>query len=143
MRFVPIRTYDNYVPAHIDLGLLREEGIESWLKDEHSVTVNPVLTNAVGGIKLMVPELQAEQALAILIREQAAYIGTLVCPACGSGQFLAKEVSSKPASWLESMMAFFLGNAILGTETVYHCMNCNHEFREPVASESGQQFIPD
>jgi hypothetical protein len=127
MRFVPIRTYDNYVPAHIDMGLLREEGIESWLKDEHSVTVNPVLTNA----------------LAILIREQAAYIGTLVCPACGSGQFLAKEVSSKPASWLESMMAFFLGNAILGTETVYHCMNCNHEFREPVASESGQQFIPD
>ncbi len=31
-----------------------EEGINCWLKDENTVTIDPILTNAIGGIKLMV-----------------------------------------------------------------------------------------
>ena len=66
MNFVIIRRYDNYVPAHIDMGLLQEEGINCWLKDENTVTIDPLLSIAVGGIKLMVAEVQAERALEIL-----------------------------------------------------------------------------
>jgi DNA-directed RNA polymerase subunit RPC12/RpoP len=143
MKFVPIRTYDNYVPAHIDLGLLKEEGIQGWLKDENSVTVNPVLTNAVGGIKLMVPVEVAQQATDILIREQAAYIATLSCPNCGSNNFGSIDVPSKPSYWLESMMVFFLGKSILGTEKIYYCSNCKTQFKEPVAGASAEVTIPD
>ena len=66
MNFVVIASYDNYVPAHIAMGRLEEEGINCWLQDEYTVTIDPLLSNAVGGIKLMVTEPQAERALEIL-----------------------------------------------------------------------------
>jgi hypothetical protein len=66
MDFVQIRSYDNYIPAHIAMGRLEEECIRCWLQDENSVTIDPFLSNAIGGIKLMVASSQAERALAIL-----------------------------------------------------------------------------
>ena len=66
MSFIAVSTYDNYIPAHIALGRLTEEYINCYLQDEHSVTIDPFLSNAIGGIKLMVAETQAERALEIL-----------------------------------------------------------------------------
>lgn len=70
MNFVVIGSYDNYVPAHIAMGRLKEEFINCWLQDEYTVTIDPLLSNAVGGIKLIVSETQAERALQILNTEQ-------------------------------------------------------------------------
>lgn len=66
MPLVCIRQYDTYIPAHIALGKLRESGIEAFLKDEHTVTIDPLLNIAVGGIKLMVPTEAVEDAERIL-----------------------------------------------------------------------------
>ncbi len=66
MNFVLLRSYDNYVPAHIAMGRLEAASINCWLKDENTVTIDPLLSNAIGGIKLMVAETQAERALEIL-----------------------------------------------------------------------------
>lgn len=66
MDFILLRRYDNYIPAHITLGRLQEEGINCWLKDEYSVTIDPFLSNAIGGIKLMVAAAQAERAASLL-----------------------------------------------------------------------------
>ena len=66
MEYVLIRQYDNYVSANIDMGTLQEEGISCWLKDENTVTIDPILSNAIGGIKLMVAINQAERAIGIL-----------------------------------------------------------------------------
>ncbi len=77
MDFVIINSYNNYVDAHIARGVLEEEGINCWLKDEHTVTIDPILTNAVGGIKIMVHKDQAERAwdiLTTLIKEQQAKV---------------------------------------------------------------------
>ncbi|MEJ0106473.1 MAG: DUF2007 domain-containing protein [Bacteroidota bacterium] len=64
--FVILMTFDNYIPAHIALGRLKEEFINCYLQDEYTVTIDPLLSNAIGGIKLMVAEQQAERALEIL-----------------------------------------------------------------------------
>lgn len=143
MKLVEIRSYDNYVQAHIDLGVLKDEGIDSWLKDEHSVTVNPVLTNAVGGIKLLVPQNRAKEALEVLIRRQAAWIGQQVCPRCGSDKFLSKKIDSQPKYWLESIIVFFLGKSALGQENLYYCMQCGEEFKTPVTREVQGLDLPD
>jgi hypothetical protein len=45
---------------------MEEEGISCWLKDENTVTLNPIWTQAVGGIKLMVAATQVERAREIL-----------------------------------------------------------------------------
>ena len=66
MSFIAISAYDNYIPAHIALGRLKEQYINCYLQDEYTVTIDPLLSNAVGGIKLMVAETQAERALEIL-----------------------------------------------------------------------------
>lgn len=66
MKFVLLRAYDNYIPAHIALGRLKEEFINCYLQDEYSVTIDPFLSNAIGGIKLMVADTQAERAFEIL-----------------------------------------------------------------------------
>ncbi len=66
MEFVVLEVYDEYVSAHIAKGRLEEEGIVCWLKDENIVTVHPLISIAVGGIKLMVPKHQEERAREIL-----------------------------------------------------------------------------
>lgn len=66
MKFIQLRSFDNYFEAHIVMGSLQDQNITCWLKDEYSVTIDPLLLNAIGGIKLMVPEAQAERAWTIL-----------------------------------------------------------------------------
>jgi hypothetical protein len=66
MKFVEVRSYDNYIPAHIILGKLRSEYINCHLLNENTVTIDPFLSNAIGGIKLMVAAPQLERALELL-----------------------------------------------------------------------------
>lgn len=68
MAFVIFERYTNYIDAHIVLARLKDAGIQCWLKDEHtsSLIVDPILTNVLGGIKIMVAEDQLEAAAALL-----------------------------------------------------------------------------
>lgn len=68
--FVLLATFDNYIPAHIALGKLKDGFINCYLQDEYTVTIDPLLSNAIGGIKLMVAESQAERALEILNQKE-------------------------------------------------------------------------
>jgi putative signal transducing protein len=64
--FMEVRSYDNYIEAHLILGRLQDEFINCHLLNENSVTIDPFLSNAIGGIKLMVAEPQVERALEII-----------------------------------------------------------------------------
>jgi hypothetical protein len=68
MDFELLRVFDNYIDAHIVKGRLEAEGIICWLKDEHlsALIVDPVLTSAIAGIKLMVAKEHVERAIQIL-----------------------------------------------------------------------------
>jgi hypothetical protein len=66
MQYVKLRSFDNYIPAHIALGKLENQSISCYLVDENTVTIDPFLSYAIGGIKLMVASSQAERALSIL-----------------------------------------------------------------------------
>jgi len=66
MDFILLNSFDNYIEAHITMGRLEQENIRCHLQDEYSVTIDPFLSNAIGGIKLMVAKGQVERALQIL-----------------------------------------------------------------------------
>jgi len=66
MDFVQIRAFDNYIYAHIALSMLQDAGINCHLKDEYTVTIDPFLSPALGGMKLMVHASQAQRALELL-----------------------------------------------------------------------------
>jgi len=66
MNFIQLRSFDNYINANIQLGMLQEEGINCYLKDEYIITIDPLLSPAIGGMKLMVYETQAQRAMKLL-----------------------------------------------------------------------------
>src|SRR5215510_12922242 len=99
MNFVLLQSYDNYVSAHIAMGRLEEDGINCWLKDENTVTIDPVLTNAVGGIKLMVANTQAERAFELLKQFRSDQKSILKCGRCGSSNIELVTTPRKASNW--------------------------------------------
>lgn len=130
MEFIILNTYTNYVDAHIAKGVLEEEGIESWLKDENTVTIDPVLTNAIGGIKLMVATEQAQKAWEVLENVRREQKAAIACPKCGSHNTELVSTPRKAINWVSAIVTFFLGEYAIATDKVNHCFDCGHEFPE-------------
>ncbi len=128
MNFVTIRAYDNYIYANMKLSLLQEHGINCHLKDEFTVTIDPLLNPAIGGIKLMVAEPQEQRAQQILHDTELEWLQTVPCPVCRQEGF-RKEVIIKefPSLWgkLKSMLA---NGQETEVNTVYTCLHCGAEF---------------
>ena len=66
MKFIELCSFDNYVTANIILGMLQSAGINCHLKDEYTVTIDPLLSPALGGMKIMVYESQYGRATELL-----------------------------------------------------------------------------
>jgi len=128
MSFIVINSYNNYVDAHIARGVLEEEGINCWLKDEHTVTIDPILTNAVGGIKIMVFNSQAERAWEILSALKNDQKQANACPQCGSHNTELVSTPRKAINWISAITTFFLGDFAMTIDKVHHCFDCKREF---------------
>jgi len=75
MKFIAVREFDDYITAHIVMGRLSEEDIVCHLENEYSSSLRPFRSHIFGGIKLMVPDVQAERAIELLTKwdgEQAS-----------------------------------------------------------------------
>lgn len=64
--FVTVATFTWPTDAVVPRGLLEGEGIEVRMKDEMTVQVHNFYSQALGGVKLQVPEVEAERAREIL-----------------------------------------------------------------------------
>jgi len=130
MEFVPIYSYDNYVSAHIAMGRLEEDDINCWLKDENTVTIDPILTNAVGGIKLMVASPQVERAVGILRQLENQHKALSPCPKCGSLNIELVSTPRKASNWASAIIGLFITSYAMPVEKVMHCFACGNEFPE-------------
>lgn len=135
MDFIPIQSYTNYIDAHITMGRLEEEGIRCWLKDENTVTIDPILTNAVGGIKIMVSNEQAERAKAVLAAIETDRKKKFACPYCGSHNIEFVTTPRRPGNWFSVLFGLLWASYAVPIEKVYHCFNCQKEFENPIESE--------
>lgn len=139
MEHVPVRSFDNYVSAHIAMGRMEEEGIHCWLKDENTVTIDPILTNAVGGIKLMVAASQAERAKAILRIIENEAKAAHPCPKCNSLNIELVSTPRKASNWLSAIVGLLLTNYAAKIDMVYHCFNCGHEYPQEQQATDNRQ----
>ena len=128
MDFIAVDSYTNYIDAHIQLGRLQEEGIDCWLRDESIVTIDPLLTNAIGGIKLMVAENDLQKSLELLNTFRAERKAKTVCPKCGSHNVEFVSTPRKPGNWASVIIGVFITSFAPPVEKVYHCFDCTHEF---------------
>ena len=106
---------------------LEEEGISAYLKDEHTVTIDPILSNAIGGIKLMVYHEQAERALALITGFEQTYREAVVCSQCRSSNVHFVTPSHNVRSFLKTILTWLFGNYALSLKKVYKCFDCGHE----------------
>lgn len=65
-RLVTIATFEAAPRAHVARAVLEDSGIQVFVADEEIVSMDWMLSNAVGGVKLKVRESDAERALAVL-----------------------------------------------------------------------------
>lgn len=130
MRYVPIQSFDNYIEANIILSRLEQEDIICWLKDENTVTIDPILTNAIGGIKLMVPESQVSRARELLQQFRTEKQSIVRCPQCSSSNVELVTTPRKASNWIGAIVGFLTMNLALSGDKVYHCFNCGFEFDE-------------
>jgi len=126
MDFVTIRTFQNYFTAHIMLAKFRDAGIECFLKDEFTVTVDPILSNAIGGIKLVVKKEEAEEANLLLQQFDEAYRQTAVCPKCGSKN-IALVPKQTTANIATAILTWLFGSYAISAKNVYKCESCGYE----------------
>src|SRR5205823_5016382 len=109
MELVTVKSLDNYFSANILLTRLQAEGIECYLKDENTVTIDPMLSNAIGGIKVVVKK--EDEALVIkLIRSyHIKYMLSATCPECGSNSF---DHVAKPGltNYLTTILTWLFSN---------------------------------
>ncbi|MEO7394071.1 MAG: DUF2007 domain-containing protein [Chitinophagaceae bacterium] len=140
MEFTIIQTYDNYVSAHIAMGRLQEDGINCWLKDENTVTIDPILTNAIGGIKLMVASSQAERASRILQMVDTQYKSLYPCPKCDSQNVDVVSTPRKASNWASALIGFFFTSYAMPIETVHHCFECGYEYKVEEISANNNEL---
>lgn len=137
MRYVPIQAFDNYVEANIIRARLEQEDIICWLKDENTVTIDPILTNAVGGIKLMVPESQVGRTLELLKQFRNEKQSIVRCPRCHSSNVESVTTPRKASNWIGAIVGFLTINLALSGDRVFHCFDCGFEFDKIPEEKSG------
>lgn len=126
MEMVVLRSFDNYISANIMLARLQDAGLPVSLQDEFTVTIDPILTNAIGGIKLIVRSDYAEKAQAFLDQIDAERLATAHCPKCG--EFKIELVNKHaPTNVITALLTWLLGSYAIAPEKVYQCQHCKYE----------------
>jgi len=135
----------------IPKSLLESEGIECFVRDELTTSVQLFYSNAIGGIKLQVREHDAQRATEILleggfINEDTGKTGLKAkaevrttdgstCPYCGSVEVVRKnDFSGKVPAFASFFATIFVGmmcaQPIAFFRKIYHCIDCGKDFRK-------------
>jgi DNA-directed RNA polymerase subunit RPC12/RpoP len=132
-KFTRVGSYQYSSEAIIVKGKLEAEGIEVFMADNFTIDTDPLVSNAIGGVKLFVRTEQADEAFKIL-NDISRYSvdengNNITCPNCNSQTAeLITTVTDK-----KSLLAFLFGFGLFGTLPLYtkykyRCSNCGHEF---------------
>lgn len=128
--YLQLRSFDNYMYANILLNRLKDHGFDCYLKDENTVTIDPLLSPAIGGMKLMVREPEAARAKAFLDQVEAEYLATIACPKCGVKGLQVLTKTTKPKNFLTALLSQLFVGSTEQEERIYRCSNCGFTMDE-------------
>jgi rubredoxin len=130
MEYVEIRSFDNYIEANIVLNMLQHTNINCYLKDEHIITIDPLLSPALGGMKLMVHHAHVERAWDMMEKAEQEYLKTIPCPVCKMHTLKAVSVTKKHKCKLGALASMLLNGQSVEVTKMYQCSNCGYDFKE-------------
>ncbi|XMO87745.1 DUF2007 domain-containing protein [Algibacter sp. AS12] len=134
--FTTVAKFQYSAEAQIVKGRLVAEGIKVFLFDNLTIDTDPLVSNAIGGVKLKVLSHEAIEAKSILnsISEYSLddQGDNLKCPNCNSNKIKLYYTIKESKSFFAFLFALIL--SLLTTvlpiysKDSYRCENCNTEF---------------
>ena len=128
--YIVLRASDNYIYINILLARLKEEGFDCHLRDENTVTIDPLLSPAIGGIKLMVREEDYARANMALDRIDAEYLSTIDCPRCGNKALQKLTKTSTSKGFFDALWSQLTTGSTHSEEKFYRCTHCGYRTNE-------------
>ncbi|PHS10508.1 MAG: hypothetical protein COA88_01845 [Kordia sp.] len=118
--FTIIAVFQYSSEALIIKGKLESEGITVFLADEYTVDTDPLVSNAIGGVKLQVYTEQAEVAKNIIRTIDPSLLKEpVLCSNCKSSNFSLKMNAKN----------LFLKLIPIDGKFEYNCRDCNTNFK--------------
>jgi hypothetical protein len=134
---ITFEAYYDPMLAQIIKGRLEANGISCYLADETTIGVNPLYSNAIGGVKLKIfakdearcREILAEDVSDVETGEVVSTETDDVCPFCSSSNIKYGLVPTDKTDW-KSLVFSFLTFVPIRTQKSWHCYNCGENFAE-------------
>jgi hypothetical protein len=138
---ITVAAFSDSAHAHIARGFLEAEGIESEIADEHVVGVHWLYSNAIGGVKLLVPETDVARALELLGRrsevspEESVEFRAVAgsgdqCPSCDSEDVVPSHLAERiKALTLLGILPTVLAVPFVLWSNEWRCKECGHTWK--------------
>jgi len=129
---IEIANYQFSSEAYLFKGKLESEGIEVFLQNENTINTDPLLSTALGGVKLFVNSedvIQSKQILDAIPEYSLNDKGELLtCPNCGSQKIYMTTTIKDIKSFLAFIYGLLTLSMPLFSKQKYKCESCNFEF---------------
>ena len=117
-KFYTLAAFDYPADVQILKGKLESEGIPVFLRDENTLNSDPLISNAIGGVKVEVYTRDKDRAIEIYDEIRVYAVDDeghpIVCPNCRA---MKSEVYYERKSLLHKLFPFF-------EKRKYKCLNC-------------------
>ncbi len=130
--FTTIAAYSYSSEAQIIKGRLEADGITVYLSDEFTIDTDPLVSQAIGGVKIKVPQDQAEKAIGILksiskfsLSDEGIAIN---CPNCNSNNVELFSTINSLKSLIAFLVSLIFGGLPFYTKYEYKCDACKINF---------------
>lgn len=130
MHFVELRSFDNCQEAQAVLKMLQSFKINCYLKDEQTVTFDPVLKQAICGIKLLVHPTDIKTAWDLLDKAEEHYLKNVACPVCKTHALTSISITKKHKCQLAALASMLLKGVSIELAKLYKCTACGYDFKE-------------
>lgn len=131
-KFSKIAVFQYSSEAQIIKSRLEAEGLEVFLFDQFTVDTDPLVSNAIGGIKLKVWAEDEERAIKILqtISEYSLddYGNEMICPICNSPKVELVTTIRDIKTFLAFLFSFLTNALPVHSRLEYRCDNCKQQF---------------
>ena len=130
--WITVASFSQPFEAHLARTRLESEGITCVVSDEYLVRVDWLLSNAIGGVKLMVPVWEAERAKDVLRPRPRLMVVAdsqgeeMVCPRCHSDDVYYTRYSRRVAG----VFMLLLGFLIPWRDRRWTCKQCGYAWKE-------------
>lgn len=131
-KFHKIANYQYTSEAYLFKGKLESEGVEVFLQNENTINTDPLLSNALGGVKLFVKSedvMKAKQILDSIPEYSVDDKGKLLsCPNCGAQKIEFLTTVKDLVSLVNFIFGILLSIFPFYTKYKYRCESCKFEF---------------